>query len=366
MTVNPIFQQEPLSNINATWGRYNNMYSPPDLRTSQTWPVRTAVIKSVNWSDYTCTITDSDAANQDDVVCLSPWFNYSHGHGINFCPESGSKALITKGPGLKWFILGFIAEEQLKKSNDENDTYYKDNKPDMTEGDIHISTEAGNFIFLQKSTHAIRLENTPACFIDMQSGSNYIHIGCQNILLQTKAGMITMMSDEPELIENKEGQTRARPVDVCTSGFFRSNVSDYKNFVKVDIGKVKLNNSSVPDNTIVAVNICDKVGIIIDTDGNIKTYTAGEKTEMIEKKLTVAAKTDISLKAQSNINFDASDSIISNAGVISENAGDISNNAGSIEHAVGSGNPDTSAPYPSIPDNSNNVKQKPFTITHLI
>lgn len=383
--INPITRYEPSSNKNGPWSRWNNMSAPMEPKTVQSWPVRAGTVHNVNWDDYTCTVV-SDGARYERVRCLSPWFSCNHGHGINFCPESNSWVLITKGPGFDWFILGFIPIEQLK-SNSDPETYFRDYKPELTEGDIHLSTDSGNFIFIQKSAHAIRLENTPACFIDMQAASNYIHIGCQNLLLQTKAGMITMKSAEPELVEDKDGKTRAKPVDVCTSGFFRSNVNDYKNFVKVDIGKVKLNNEGVPDNTIVAVNICDKVGILIDTDGNIKTYTAGTITNLSDKDITIATKAKMALKSDSNFSIDtkgslshkASGSITNDAGgsvttnsggSIAENAsGTISNMGSAVTHGSGSGSPsspDTSAQYPSIPDNSSNAKSKPFTITHLI
>lgn len=369
MAINPVNTREPVLNQDKIWGRFNCLYDDQSIPvTFRSWPVREGYVTSVNYDDYTCNVM-SYGAMYERVRCVSPWFSFSHGHGINFCPESNSWVLMSKGPLRTdpWFIVGFIPIEQLKESMDESDSYYRNNKPEMTEGDIHISTDSGNFIFIQKSAHAIRLENTPACFIDMQSSNNYIHIGCQNILLQTKAGMITMRAESPELIENEEGKTKAKPVDVCTTGFFRSNTSDYENFLKIDVGKVKLNNPDVPDNTILALNICNKVGIIIDTDGNIKTYTSGKRTIMSDGDTTIASKSSVCFKSGSSIKIDASNDIISNSGnSITEQSGVIINSAGKIEHSVGSGSPETSAPYPSIPDNRNNVQNCPFVIKHLI
>lgn len=366
--INPIMRYEPSSNFNQTWGRFNSLYGNPDPMTVPNWPIREGVVDVVDYMDYTCTVKDDGGATHTKVRCLSPWFSYSNGHGINFCPESGSHVLLTKGPGVdEWFILGFIPIEQLK-GNDETDTFYKNGKPDMTEGDIHISTDAGNFIFIQKTSHAIRIENTPVCFIDMQASENYIHICSQNVLMETKAALVTMMSDTPELVENEEGVTKAKPVDVCTTGFFRSNTSDYNNFVKIDIGKVSLNNPDVPEKTILALNICNKVSVIIDTDGNIKTYSYGSNTCMSDKDITTASIANINLKAASDLLFNSGGSTITNSGGnISENAsGTISNFGGAVTHGSGSGSPDINAPYPDIPDNSTAVRDKPFKIKHLL
>jgi len=364
-SMNPLNKRVPDSNFNWMWECFNNLGIPPDPRTNQSWPIREAVVKSVNWEDYTCTVTDSSGAAHDKVRCVSPWFNYTTGFGINFCPESNSRVLITKGPGLEWFILGFISSEQLKEEG-KPDTYYNNYRPNIVEGDMHLSTEAGNFIFIRKTAHSIRIENTPACFIDMQAASNYIHIGCQNLLLQTKSCMITMRADDPETVEDENKKTKAKPVDVCTTGFFRTNTGDYKNFIKIDIGKVKLNNPDVEDNIILSLNICDKAGITIDTNGNIKTYTNGDGMYMSKGNVTFASKNGgINFKSKENITINTEKSVMTTSGQdITETAsGTITNKASAIEHAMGSEAPDMNAPYPAQVDNSNNAQNKPFSIS---
>lgn len=365
-SMNPITKFLPMSNFNWMWECFNNLSSPPDPRTSRTWPIREAVVKSVDWEDYTCTVTDDSGATHDKVRCISSWFSSITGFGINFCPESYSHVLITKGPGLEWFIIGFAPSEQLKEEN-KPDTYYKNYRPDIMEGDMHFSTEAGNFIFIRKTAHSIRIENTPACFIDMQATSNYIHIGCQNLLLQTKSCMVTMRADDPETVEDENGKTKAKPVDVCTTGFFRTNTGDYKNFIKIDIGKVKLNNPDVEDNIILSLNICDKAGITIDTDGNIKSYTNGDGTYMSKGNVVVASKNGgINFKSKEDIKFDTEKSVHTTSGkdIIRKAASKIQDEAlGGIEHVQGNASPDMNAPYPAQVDNSNNAQNKPFSIS---
>lgn len=359
MSINPITNLEPETNFNSVWGRYNNMYSILESKATTNWPIREGTVLSVNREDYTCTVR-SGGSTFSKVRCCAPWFNCTNGKGVTVHPESGSWVLIAKAESSAWFILGFIPMINVV---DEN---YKNSKPDLNEGDIDLSTDTGNFIRITKTDQTIWLFNSPACQVIMTSMNNKISVLTQQLFIENRAGAIWMISDRCEdPVEDPEtGELLDRPVDTLTTGFFKMNTADFEHFVKFDIGKVSLSNE-VPDNVIAALNICNKLSITVDTDGNVTFYTAGNKTNLTIGNVMEVAKGTMGLKSVGEFNVASDRSVNTSAAgnIVEQAGGEISNNAASVTHGPGSASPNVSAtPFPIIKDISSVIKYTPYKI----
>ena len=342
---NPICKFTPSANINPVWGAYNSMALPSTTGLPSNNPIREGQIISVYPEDYTCDVL-CDGATLPKVKCISPWFNCTNGRGWNVYPEVGSKVVVARGGSdiLDWYILGFVQADE----NNESDTC-KNNKPDLMNGDIHISTDTGNFISISKNENTIKMFETEACYVELLGKPNTINICCQEILFHSRSAVVSTITGPHQNIQNQNNKTESCAADVCTSGFFWMNTGDTDNFVKLDVGKVNLRDKNAGDNVILALNICNKFGISIDTEGNITTYTAGDKSEYIEGSATMVAKKTINIKAIEDI-LVASDADVNTEAKknISEKAGKtISNNAEEVTHGRGSASPDVgSTKYP--------------------
>ena len=265
----------PNTNYNSDIGLLNNLaVSAVDAFSLGAWALETGFVEHVYKEDYTCFVVTDSGKQLPKVLCLSPWFSFSTGAGIYTYPQIRSRVLVGRSVGNTYYVLGFLP---LQNYDSEN-IYLNNRTPDLTEGDIRISTEYGSFIQMCNKGKIINIECDPVCVIEMESTKHKIFMKSHRLYINTAAGLIQM--DDTD-----DGRT-------TTVAYFRMKTGDIENFVKVIIGntgvsvgdKLQLNTDGSRSSTqvIFALNICNKASITVDTDGNVVTYCKSIQNRVVE------------------------------------------------------------------------------------
>ena len=310
------------SNYNLSLGTYNNVDAPnTDNIPLGPWPIEPGFVKYVNPDDYTCYVVTDSGRQIPCALYLSPWFSFSTGAGIYTYPQVNSRVLIGYTSKQEGFILGFIPCQTYV-----NDNIYLNNRTaDLTEGDIHISTEYGSFIQMCNFGQLINIECDPVCKIEMQSTEHKIFMKSHRVYINTAAGLLQMDTTD-------DGRT-------TTVAYFRMKTGDVENFVKVIIGntgvsvgdKLQLNTDGSRSSTevIFALNICNKASITVDTDGNVVTYCKSIQNRVVEdvdniingavstavqKGVSTANKGDLKISATGNLEVAANNTLTLSGG----------------------------------------------------
>lgn len=374
-----------LTNTNSAIGSYNNVISPGfDNKPSGVWALESGIVEWVSSEDYSCRVRTEGGRRLYDVLCISPWFSFGTGSGIYFYPEINSRVIVGRTLGNQWFVLGFVPA-----FTPEDDLPYLNGKVShLTEGDMYFCTNSGNFIQMCNTGGFIKIENTPACKIWLESTKHKIFMHSHRMYINTAAGLIRTDVDD-------DGHT-------TTTALFRMTTDNPENFVKVVIGstgvnvgdKFKLNTdgSKTETEVIFALNICNKASITVDTEGNVVTYCKSIQNRIVEdcetlingkfkintkdgvdisnggsltleaaKNFTLKAGEDITVSGKSNASFiSGGNSTISSKGSMSITAGgsmtrasnsSISDTASAISHGAGGASP-LDAPDVTIAENT--------------
>ena len=310
------------TNYNASVGIYNSIAAPnSDAVSIGSWAIETGEVKYVYSDDYTCYVITDTGKQLDRVLCLSPWFSFSNGAGMYTYPQINSRVLVGKTISNQYYILGFLPLQNY----DSNDIYLNNKTPDLTEGDIHISTEYGSFIQLCNYGKIINIECDPVCKIELQSSEHKIFMKSHRVYINTAAGLLQMDTTD-------DGKT-------TTVAYFRMQTGDVENFVKVIIGntgvsvgdKLQLNTDGSRSSTqvIFALNICNKASITVDTDGNVVTYCKSIQNRVVEdvdnlvngmistsvqKGVSTANKGDLKIEATGSLEIAANDKLTLSGG----------------------------------------------------
>lgn len=253
-----------LHNESSVHGRFNNVGNNHDsLYNSEVWALETGLVTEV-YSDYTCRVSTTTGRDLLRVPYATSWYSYSNGCGIYMHPEADSRVILGRDCFGCWYILGFLPYHLFEA----DEISFLNGKRDLQQGDICASTAAGNYIEIRKFAGTITLHNTEICKIIMDSKENQIFIHSQRLYILNAAGLIQMTTDT-------KGNT-------VTVGYFRKQLDDTKNFVKVLMGSTGLidesKNSIAEDGTMsspsimLSVNISNKASLTVDTEGNVKTY----------------------------------------------------------------------------------------------
>lgn len=90
-----------------------------DLYNQSATPFVEGEIRSVNAEKWTCEVkTLGLDQSLQDVRIMSPYFNFTNGHGIFQIPEKGSLCMVGRALG-GWFILGFIPPSDVDDTEGE-------------------------------------------------------------------------------------------------------------------------------------------------------------------------------------------------------------------------------------------------------
>ena len=310
----PIVQQ---NNYNVSYGLLNHLVEPNlDAVPVEPWSIEPGEILYVYPEDYTCYVKTESGKHLPQVTCLSPWFSFSTGAGIYAYPQVNSKVLVGRTNKNDYFILGFLPLQNISDPS----TYLNNKSSDLTQGDVHFSTEYGSFFQLCNHGKFIKIECDHKCKIEMESSGHKIFMKSQRIYVNTAAGLLQMDSTD-------DGRT-------TTVAYFRMRTGDYDNFVKVIIGntgvsvgdKLQLNTDGSRSSTkvIFALNICNKASITVDTDGNVVTYCKSIQNRVVEdvdniingaistavqKGVSTANKGDLRIEATGSIEIAANASL---------------------------------------------------------
>lgn len=310
------------SNYNLSLGTINNIDAPnTDNIPLGPWPIEPGFVQYVNPDDYTCYVVTDSGRQIPCALYLSPWFSFSTGAGIYTYPQVNSRVLIGYTSNQEGFILGFIPCQTYIGDN----IYLNNRTADLTEGDIHISTEYGSFIQMCNFGQLINIECDPVCKIEMQSTEHKIFMKSHRVYINTAAGLLQMDTTD-------DGRA-------TTVAYFRMKTGDVENFVKVIIGntgvsvgdKLQLNTDGSRSSTevIFALNICNKASITVDTDGNVVTYCKsiqnrvvedvdniinGKITTAVQKGVSTANKGDLKISATGNLEVAANDKLVLSGG----------------------------------------------------
>lgn len=291
------------NNNNPIIGKINNVGSGGGGALDVT-SIETGRVGLVN-QDYTCMVYTDNGKHIDKVIPVTPWFNYQTGAGVFACPEVGARVVVSKSMSGEWFILGYAPERDVDNQDD-----CSNNRRELGQGDVCISTASGNYMEIRKYANSISLSNTPECAVTLEGRENRVYVYSQRMVVDTKAGQVVMTINA----ENKA---------TAASGYFRKNLDDKENFVKFMLGSVSMYNeadrslsksaSEDKEDIIFDLNISNKVLLSVDTKGNIKFNCNSINGSVVEdfiseigKTLSQTVKGDMDVNVSGDLSTEAS------------------------------------------------------------
>ena len=332
MTSHPFFSLTGYTRENSVWGPMNNL-NALDTDNLRNITTITGTVEDVDPDNYTCTVLPSSKVGQlTEVLWASPWFNCTTGAGFSHRPEIHSTVVVSKLPTGKWVIIGTIP--QLDKSGlDESGSVFKNKKPELGEGDMQLSTDAGNLIEVQKDSHRIAIQNAEYCKVLLEDIENLIRLHSIRMLIENAAGRVDMNHND------ESGNS-------TTTVTLYKNRDDKENFIKATMGTLEDKES------IFSLNISNKVGLTVKTDGKVELtcteltintigstkVNSNDGVKLASPKIDLETTGNLILKAGGNVQLEgASIKETSGGSIIREAGGSIKDAGGTIMHTRGSG-----------------------------
>ena len=140
------------------------------------------IIRSVDAEKWTCEVgTQAYAQILTDVRIMSPYYNFSNGHGIFQIPEVGTMCVVTRSQS-GWFIVGFLPPSDLAATEDVGTENTTSNTQDLSQPFLGQVTAIQNSIQQQQPSE----DRRPArhSFRSNREGNMIAGDGC----VKTRAG----------------------------------------------------------------------------------------------------------------------------------------------------------------------------------
>lgn len=251
------------SRTNGTYGKWGMDVGPRDMATVPSkidWPLIIGHVKNVQPQLYMCNVLSDDGRNIPNVSWASPVFSAGTGSGMYAVPEEDARVLVGKFFNGIWYIVGYIPQIADYEGNQS-----VNGRRDLQHGDMAMSTTGGALLEMKNNAEYIKLK-TGAMEILMETASNRINMFSHRFRILNKAGFIDMTADP-------NGYTK-------TTMFFRKKIDDPNNFVKIEMGHLGQRSDRAygatqddpPPEIIFHCDICNKIRITADTEGELKIY----------------------------------------------------------------------------------------------
>ena len=207
-----------------------------------------------------------------DKPFMTPYCGQSQGEGMNFMPEVGTVCWICTpgGDHEAAFILGWSMASE--------DGSYRGGRVLLNPGDIHYSTQDGNFLILRRGG-VVQIGSTPVCQTIYLPLLNSIRQYSENYEVHTPGGDLTWLVDRDD--ENGEGHKETTLILAAKE--FADDPND------MPIAVLKMGSHKASGTTILSLETAQgKTSLKIEKSGNVSW-------EVQNLTLTAKGKADVTV-----------------------------------------------------------------------